>query len=264
MGKSVIYMLQENVGHTTLTNLEEAQHWSDDPKNKHLGLSFNAILQSADEENQNKRIYTKKAITEGMARQERLMKQGHLWMESGHPLTQDPRRFSTILMENSAAVINNVNWNGILLEGKITTLQNRVGKDLKGILLQGISPGISLRGMGSVTKRNGKSLVESNLRIITYDVVLNPSHKQALTSKIITESEVSDMIMHSSENIQLLNESLIEETGHEINLINSKNTVYNLAENTAVICTDGQCMKVFLEDHIKELYKYSFGDSLGV
>ena len=258
--KPIIYMLQEEVGSAGLTNLEEAQNWVDNPKNRFSGLKFNAILQTADELNQNKRIYAKRAIIEAVARQERLMRQGHWWVEQSHPLTTDPRRFSTILMENSVAKIDNCYWKGNILEAELTTLQNRVGVDMKNILLQGINMGFSMRGMGTVSKKNGNSIVENNLRIVTYDAVLNPSHATALSSEIITESQISDMIKNQSENFKILQETLFEEAGGDVEIIGKNDISYNLAENTAIVCADGSCMKIFLEDHIKELCKNSFSD----
>ena len=264
MSKPILYQIQEETGSfMSLKNLEEAQGFYNDPSNLNKPLKYLTELQRAEEINNNKRWYSKKALQRGLKGAEKLIENGQWFLESGHPITQDPARFSTISIANSVARVNSYKWNGNILEGQLETLNTALGRDLKGVLLQGVKMGVSMRGMGSVKKVKGIARIEENLRMVCYDVVLNQSHANSMVSKIITEAEVSDMIMHQSEGMKILQESLSAEFGDTIELFNKDQKIdYSLQENAAIVCADGKCMKIFLEDHVKLTFENSFKNTI--
>lgn len=267
MSKLVYYMIQETTHSGVIQNLQEARSQDERPENKYKGVKFRTILQEADTVNQNRRLYTKRSITEGLnAIHKNIIAPGAFFGESSHPITDNPTRFGTILMANACHRILETNWNGNVLEGVGETLNNSVGKDMKGLILQGVPIGFSLRAMGKVSSQShgGVSRIEEAIRPFAYDFVHNPSHANALLQNVLTESVISDFITNQSSNLNFLKESLSAEVGETIEFVQRGGKVaYNFAENTALICTDTSCMKVLLEEHIKQEFKSSFSKLLG-
>lgn len=260
--KSIFYMIQETTHSGVIQNLSEARLNDEKPENKYKGVKFRTILQEADTPNQNRRLYTKKSIEDGLQSiNKNIISPGAFFGESSHPITDNPTRFGTILMANACHRILNYNWNGNILEATGETLNNSVGKDMKGLILQGIPIGFSLRAMGKVSSKTngGISRIEEAIRPFAYDFVHNPSHANALLQNVLTESTLTEMISNQSENLKFLQESLSSEIGETIELVKrEKGISYNFKENVAYICTDNSCLKIMLEEHIRQEFKHSF------
>lgn len=150
------------------------------------------ILQTADEQNRNGRIYKKADLAKELKapRQVELLRVGQFCGEAGHPIgeaakslarqqTIDPKyvcvRHLKIWMEG-----NNVLG---YFEGTNNDLGATFDKDLR----TGIKPAFSLRALG-VVKSTPEGAVVDKLKIITYDYVIFPSHKGAYTLGVMNES----------------------------------------------------------------------------
>jgi hypothetical protein len=59
--------------------------------------------------------------------------------------------------------------------GKIEVLNTPAGQVLKELVNAGCKLGISSRGMGSVSERNGITMVEDDFQLICFDMVSDPS-----------------------------------------------------------------------------------------
>ena len=68
--------------------------------------------------------------------------------------------------------------------GKIEVLPTPSGNILKSLVECNIPCGISSRGMGSVTERNGVTLVEDDFQLICFDMVSDPSTPGAIMSRV--------------------------------------------------------------------------------
>jgi len=263
--KSAMFMLTERSEQVNVTeNLLESKDFYLDPKNDKVPLKMKMELMRINENNQNSRSYGPLAVKGAHKKFDYMIENGWALMEDSHPITDDPKRFQTIVRSNAVAKINSYEILGNTVQSIVETLVTAKGKETRDTIVHNnIKAACSLRAMGSVKKqRNGISRIEENLKIITYDYVLNPSFKNSVANKIITESEVTDMILHQSENIKMLKESLSAEYGDIELIVPSTKLSYNLEENVAIICNDGQCMKVFLEQHIAENFAYSFNSYL--
>lgn len=264
----VLYMFQEqSILDTKLEILEESVL---DGK-KTGGLKYKMILQETETENQNRRKYIHKALADGMYGYQSTIKTGRAFCEENHPAGADVTRFTSIDLGNINSRILQTTWNKNILNGTLETLNNAKGKDLRGLIEQGIPCGYSMRGLGKTMASKtspGITEVVSNMKIIAFDNVANPSHKNAvlqsiLEENIITDDDVVKMLLSESDKLQLLRESL-----HNDNLAifedskTENNIHYNLFENTVQFCTNGSCMKVFLEEHIQNEFKSSFSKLL--
>ena len=68
---------------------------------------------------------------------------------------------------------------GPAVMGKIKVLETPSGQILKALVESGVKTGISSRGMGSVTERMGKTIVEDDFQLICFDIVSEPSTPNA-------------------------------------------------------------------------------------
>lgn len=151
---------------------------------------FKAIIQEAELPNRNKRIYSKRALEEAIARpmfQEKLRTK-NFFGEAGHPMEESLQRQTYIDQRNISHIITDVSWEGNLLMATIETANTQAGKDFQGLIRQGAKVSFSMRGVGgSVRKKDGYDFIDSGLHILTYDWVVFPSHEKAYMQDIIKE-----------------------------------------------------------------------------
>jgi hypothetical protein len=130
------------------------------------------VLQRAEAENQNGRIYPKSLLMrEAKKYIGREIKENRAYGELDHPET------SVIELKNTSHIIREVWWDGDDLVGKVEILGTPSGNILKELLKAECTVGISSRGMGSVKESNmGKTVtVEDDFDLICWDFVSNPS-----------------------------------------------------------------------------------------
>jgi len=181
---------------------------------------FKTVLQTIDEVNQNGRIYpmsVAKAIVTGL---KPIAENRSLFQEIDHPASgSDPqtsmRRAATVELKNSGALIRKIYIDGNQIIGELETLSGFRGPDLRDlILIDKANVGFSLRMLGRLSKHPTMENVimpSAPMRAITYDVVTNPSHKQARVISITQESDLSEMQSNSDESSVISESYLIEE-----------------------------------------------------
>jgi hypothetical protein len=78
--------------------------------------------------------------------------------------------------ERASHLIEKLVWEGNNVMGRakiLTTLP--MGKIAKGLIDEGVSFGVSTRGMGSISEKNGVKLVQDDFVLNTIDLVSDPS-----------------------------------------------------------------------------------------
>ena len=190
------------------------------------------ILQDADVENRNRRIYSKAVMVEALECQvlKEKLERGSLGGEMNHP---DPSlgmaRQMTLDLTNVSHFIQKIWWEGKDLIGLVETSANRVGRDFAAMILENnMTASFSMRAGGDVEVKNGKTYVKPGLRILTWDAVALPSHRNAYMQKIhenvnqndysneivVTEGMISKALADTSENAQIMQESIYNTFGH--------------------------------------------------
>ena len=144
-------------------------------------LLVSRILQRAEANNQNGRIYPKdilerevKAYMEGPVKENRAMG------ELDHPES------SVINLQNVSHNIKNCWWDGDDVMGEVEILNTPAGNILKSLFAAGITVGISSRGMGSVEENISEGTVEvqDDFELLCWDFVSTPStHGAFMTPK---------------------------------------------------------------------------------
>ena len=147
-----------------------------------------ATFQSGGVRNRNGRIY----LTEDLDREvhspriQELLRTKNLFCEAGHPIDTSLQRQSTIDWRNSNCKILTLEVNGNNVEGLFTPSNTELGKAFALDLLEGVIPAFSLRALGSIRQTRLGAQV-TDLRMITYDQVIYPSHSNAYMTELIRE-----------------------------------------------------------------------------
>ena len=135
-------------------------------------LVVRGVLQRAEAENQNGRVYPRSILEREVDKyKNREIKENRAFGELDHPES------SVVELKNTSHIIREVYWKGDDVMGKVEILKTLEGNILKELLEAGCTVGISSRGMGSVKETsNGKSVtVEDDFDLICWDFVSNPS-----------------------------------------------------------------------------------------
>ena len=153
-------------------------------------LIVKGVIQRAEAKNQNGRIYPKEILEreiekyiEGPVRESRALG------ELDHPES------SVINLQNASHNITKVYWNGDDVMGEVEILSTPSGNILKELFRNGITVGISSRGMGSVKENMSEGTVEvqDDFELLCWDFVSTPSTHGAFmapTSSGLNENKI--------------------------------------------------------------------------
>ena len=147
------------------------------------------IIQTADERNRNGRYYAEEELFPQLVapRTKELLAAGYLRAEMGHPLSKDLARQSVIDDKITCARFLTLWTEGKNIWARFKGTNNEYGRAFDLDLKEGCKPAWSLRALGSVVQTSRGAEVK-NLRVITWDNVIYPSHPGAYTQRIVSES----------------------------------------------------------------------------
>ena len=141
-------------------------------------------------------------------------------MENGHPLANDLRRQQTIDPNNVVAYLLDVWTEGDFVKGYVRGSNLPIGEAFNQDLLDGFIPAWSLRALGRIEEtRNGAEV--KGINIITYDRVYYPSHPEAYTDGIVSES-VTDSGIILPKTPMPKRDKLVEENGIIVPIVNQQ------------------------------------------
>ena len=146
-------------------------------------LIFDTVFQKFDTPNANGRIYPEAILKREIDKYQQAIKERRAYGEANHPET------STIDISRIAMNVIELHWEGKTLVGKleipITDGYRNLGivstcaDQVAHWILSGLKIGVSSRGLGSVTQRNGVMYVENDFEILCFDIVTQPSTPNA-------------------------------------------------------------------------------------
>ena len=152
-------------------------------KGKDGDLYIEGIFMQADKENHNGRIYPLDIMKpEVDAYCEEFVKTHRAIGELNHPtsVTVNPERASHLIVD--------IKQSGSDFIGKAKILNTPQGNIVRGLIEGGVKLGVSSRGLGSVKEGRGKfrgvDVVQNDFKLITVDVVSNPSAPDAFVEGI--------------------------------------------------------------------------------
>ena len=228
-------------------------------------------LQDVDKENRNRRIYEEKDLFPQLTakRTVELLKSGNLKGEAGHPMDKDLARQQTIDPNNTVARFLKFWMDGNNVMAQFKGTNNAKGEEFDQDLREGVLPSWSLRALGGLENVHGRNVVQ-NLRVITWDRVIYPSHPHAYTTRLVTENadilKKKDQSVINGTIIPITNDSMISyiksESANIKSLINQIDFMYEsvkLINNNKVqmVAKNGDIFVVNLESHIRnEIQSY--------
>jgi hypothetical protein len=155
--------------------LQESKNFLDHSK----PFEFYAVLQKYNTPNRNGRIYPEKILKREAENYKKMISKGTSLSELNHPES------SLIDLDRVSHIITEVWWEGPILMGKLKLLTSP-GFHERGIvstkgdmaanyLRQGVTLGISSRGVGSLKKVGEQNEVQDDFELICFDLVSSPS-----------------------------------------------------------------------------------------
>ena len=165
-------------------------------------FEFYAVLQKYNTPNRNGRIYPEKILKREAENYKKMIQKGTSLSELNHPES------SLIDLDRVSHIIDEVWWEGPILMGKLRLLTSP-GFHERGVcstkgdlaanyLRQGVTLGISSRGVGSLKKVGEQNEVQDDFELICFDLVSSPSTPGAY-------------LFHNKEDRQMFEENLEEE-----------------------------------------------------
>ena len=138
-----------------------------------------AVLQKYDTPNKNGRIYPERLLKREMEKYQEIIDKGSALNELNHPSS------SLIDLDRVSHTITETWWDGKILMGKIKLLLSPGWKksgivSTKGdqaamLLMNGVTLGISSRGVGSLKSVKGQNIVQEEFELVCFDLVSSPS-----------------------------------------------------------------------------------------
>jgi hypothetical protein len=147
------------------------------------------VMQRADAQNGNGRIYPRTVLEREMKNYAKLIKERRATGELDHPES------SVVELKNVSHLVTEAWWEGDDVMGKIEILNTPSGKILQELVKAGVTLGISSRGLGSTRQVEGVTMVEDDFSLLCYDMVSEPSTdgafmmKESLARHVLTKAD---------------------------------------------------------------------------
>jgi len=127
------------------------------------------LLQKANTQNANGRIYPKKVLNRETNKYAEKVKLRMAMGELDHP--DSP----IVELKNVSHLITDIYMEGDEVRGNLEILNTPPGQILKSLIQQGVKIGVSSRGIGSLQNEGGKNIVQDDFELIAFDAVSSPS-----------------------------------------------------------------------------------------
>jgi hypothetical protein len=156
-------------------------------------------MQKCNTPNGNNRMYPEGVLKREVDRYKDVVDDRRALGELDHPDS------SIINLVNVSHMVIDIWMDGLTVMGKCKVLDTPSGQILRSLVDAGVKIGISSRGMGSVTERQGQTIVEDDFQLICFDIVSEPSTPGAFMS--LSESKlVNEQVEKNNKIITLMNE----------------------------------------------------------
>ena len=128
------------------------------------------ILATCEVENGNGRFYSEDLWRREIDKYMELVKENRACGELDHPESQ------VVNLKNVSHNIKDINWDGKNIMGTIEILPTPSGNILKALIDNGITVGVSSRGMGSLEQKGDIMEVQDDFELLCWDFVSTPSN----------------------------------------------------------------------------------------
>lgn len=237
------------IGYVILEGLNVEPNAKIISQDKHTGKVIgSAIFQEAEKENRNGRCYLASDLLREIncPRTKELLRSNTFYSEWCHPIG-DMVRQQSIDPKCAVARILSLEMDGNFVKGTFTPINTPLGLGFNAEILEGVMPAWSLRALGCLEMIKGRNVV-TNLKMVTYDSVVYPSHDAAYTQGIVSESAaIGTFGKYGKEFRQAVNDNLknsaLKEGGELIPITNDQVISYikNESANISRILEQVDC-----------------------
>ena len=167
-------------------------------KGKNKSMKVRGIFSEAERKNGNGRIYPTQLLEREVQKLQPLLSERRLCGELDHPNDE------VVHLSNVSHIITDLKMEGKSLIGEAEFLDTPSGRILQELVKAGVRIGISSRATGSVEHdmKEDAYMVQDNLRMITWDMVADPSCQNAFPSlvehKNLMENQRSMDALHNN------------------------------------------------------------------
>ena len=152
--------------------------------NKENGnLLVEGILATAEVKNGNGRYYSKELWERELAKYKDLIKERRSCGELDHPES------SVINLKNVSHLIREFKWDGDNVLGIIEILPTPSGNIVRELIKNGVTVGVSSRGMGSLEQNGNVMEVQDDFELLCWDFVSTPSNPGSFMHEVIKEGK---------------------------------------------------------------------------
>jgi hypothetical protein len=217
IGKGILIEMDAGYVSPTETRNSEIIKESKDMLDHSKPFEFYAVLQKYNTPNRNGRIYPEKILKRESENYKKMIEKGVSLSELNHPES------SLIDLDRVSHIITEVWWEGNVLMGKLKLLTSP-GFHERGIvstkgdmaanyLRQGVTLGISSRGVGSLKKVGEQNEVQDDFELICFDLVSSPSTPGAYLFSNPNEKDLYDENLEEEKQMRI--ERQVGESGNK-------------------------------------------------
>lgn len=142
------------------------------------------VFMQADVKNRNGRVYPQNTLLKECKRYiNEYVEKGRALGELNHPTGP------TVNLDRVSHIVKELYEDGKNVYGKAKVLDTPMGKIVKNLIDEGAQLGVSTRGMGSLSKKNGYQEVQEDFMLAAIDIVADPSAPNAFVNGIMEGRE---------------------------------------------------------------------------
>jgi len=151
-------------------------------------MKVRGIFQRADEANNNGRIYPQKVLESAINNLIEAVQERRCVGELDHPT------YDMVKLSNASHIITSLRFEGKDVIGEAEILSTPAGKVVEALIRDGIKIGISSRGMGTLSEGKGHKIVNEDFKLLTFDIVADPSTRGAFPSLAESKNHQSQLV----------------------------------------------------------------------
>ena len=169
-------------------------------------FEFYAVLQKYDTPNRNGRFYPERILKREAERYKKMIAKGLSTSELNHPES------SLIDLDRVSHIITDIWWDKNILMGKLKLLTSpgfhergivsTKGDQAANLMRQGVTMGVSSRGVGSLKKVGERNEVQDDFELICFDLVSSPSTPGAYLFSDVNERDNYEENLEEEKKIQ--------------------------------------------------------------
>ena len=168
----------------TESNLENVKLLTEENEDGMRNYFIEGVFMQSEKKNKNGRVYPKDILMKEMKRynDDYVIKKRALG-ELGHP--EGP----TVNLDRVSHMVESLWSDGDDIYGRAKIMDTPMGKIVKNLIDEGVSIGVSSRGMGSLEEKNGVKYVKDDFVLSAVDCVSDPSAPDAYVNGIMEGKE---------------------------------------------------------------------------